>query len=166
MRIAFGCQARVGKDTACDYLVEKHGGTKMRISQVLYDLLHHSQKTLGFPPVKDRQFLQYIGTNWARAKDPDVWIKTLIQNLPKEGENVFVSDVRFPNELQQLREHGFLCVRILRDVISDEDVSNSGISNHTSETSLLETTFDQTLCNDGSLEDFHSLLDVMINEIN
>ena len=42
LRIAFGCQARVGKDTACNYLREKYGGSVHHFSDPLYLYSHIS----------------------------------------------------------------------------------------------------------------------------
>lgn len=158
LRIAFGCQARVGKDTACDFLSEKYGGQVHRFSETLYNILYMTQEILGFDQKKDRKFLQYIGTDWAREQDPDVWVRCLFESIESiPDENVFISDLRFPNEMERLKEEGFVCVRILRDV--------NETSNHASEVGLLNAEFDFVIENNGTLEEFYEKLDTLVTWI-
>ena len=103
--LAFGCEARVGKDTACDYVIKKltEDGiitSRLSFAGALYDILHYAQKTCGFKQSKDRKFLQWIGTEWARSQDPDVWVNIVKREIEKTptGVHVIVTDVRFPNE--------------------------------------------------------------------
>ena len=56
MLLAFGSQARTGKDTACKYLVEKYGGTIYHFSDPLYQILHYAQEICGFDKKKDVKF--------------------------------------------------------------------------------------------------------------
>ena len=81
MRIAFGCQARAGKDTAADYMYKKYNGEILRFADPLKDIMAYAQQRCGFEQTKDTQFLQMIGTDWARSRDPDVWIKLLIAQI-------------------------------------------------------------------------------------
>jgi hypothetical protein len=116
MRVAFGCEARVGKDTACDYLMKKlvlRSPLRLSFAGALYDILYHAQRVCGFPEVKDRKFLQWVGTEWARSQDPDVWINIIrrkIESTPKDVP-IIVTDLRFPNEAKMLSEMGFTLVR-------------------------------------------------------
>lgn len=157
MRIAFGCQARVGKDTACSYLALNYGGKILSFAEPLYELLYHCQNQLNFPLQKDRKFLQFIGTDWARGHDKDVWVKKLISRLPHEG-NVFVSDLRFPNEMKALRDNGFVCVQIHRK-------SSTREMNHESETALLGFDFDFLIENNGDLDEFHRSLEHLVEKV-
>ncbi len=119
LRIAFGCTARVGKDTACAYLIKKYGGGRISFAEPLYELLYHCQDFLGFPKQKDRKFLQWVGTEWGRAQDNDIWVKKALEKLDNH-QNFFVSDLRFPNEVKALRKQGFVLVQLIRpDVESD-----------------------------------------------
>jgi hypothetical protein len=62
IKIAFGYKMGVGKDEACSYLIKKYGGEKISFASPLYDIQHHAQRVCGFEEEKDRQFLQFIGT--------------------------------------------------------------------------------------------------------
>src|SRR6188768_1151480 len=93
LKLSFGYQSRVGKDTVCNYLKEKYGGTILHFSDPLYKIMYYAQDCCGFENVKDPSFLQYIGT-WARNKDPQVWVNMLEEKL-LNTTNVYVADVRF-----------------------------------------------------------------------
>ena len=157
LRIAFGCKAGTGKSESVKYLIQKYGGTELSFAKPLYEILHFSQEKCGFPIEKDRNFLQYIGTNWAREKDPNVWIRLLCEKLEKipEEENVFVSDVRFPNEFSVLKQLGFKLVLLNRDV------SNDDWRQHSSENQKLEL-WDFTINNNFSLDHLHHELDNLV----
>jgi hypothetical protein len=153
-KIAFGCEARVGKDTACNFLANALPGTtrSLRFSEPLYDILYHAQDTLGIPRQKDRRFLQWIGTEWGRSIDPDIWCKTLLAKVDDPSINYLVSDLRFPNELEALKKAGFTCVRIQR---SNKPTLEGDAASHPSETALLDHPgWDLVLDNNGSLAEF------------
>jgi hypothetical protein len=61
-RFGFGFEARVGKDTAVEYLIKKHGGVRISFASPIYDILEYAQNVCGFEKVKDREFLQQIRT--------------------------------------------------------------------------------------------------------
>jgi Deoxynucleotide monophosphate kinase len=166
---AFGYRARVGKDTAADYLSTKYGGERFAFSKALYDILHFAQSRCGFPLKKDRQFLQYIGTEWARSQEEDVWVNILVKDVKgyinNSKENIYVTDVRFPNEFNALKELGFTMIQIKGDPKSE---FGSGSSNHKSEVALSEyedSMWDHIIINDGSLVDFHEKLDALLKKV-
>lgn len=157
LKIAFGCQARVGKDTVCEYLQQKYGGKILRFAAPLYDILHFAQDQCGFPRSKDVKFLQWIGTEWAREQNPNVWIDCLLRKV-NDTDNVYVPDLRFQNELAALRQNGFKCVRIVRN---DRPIDRS--ANHSSEQELVDfNDWDAVIVNDGSIEDLYQKIDSML----
>lgn len=160
IKIGFSGKLGSGKDTAADYFINNHGGKKHSFAKPIYDIMRFAQQTCGFPEEKDRQFLQYVGTEWARSKDNDVWIKTAIRNTPLFG-NVYMTDVRYPNELQALKHNGWFTVRIVRTCKDDTRVG-TGDSQHTSEIALdntPSTDYDYVIENNGTLEEFYAKLD-------
>ena len=157
IRIAFGCQARVGKDTACEYLKEKYGGTVYHFSDPLYDILHYAQDTCGFPRTKDVKFLQWIGTEWGRAQKESVWVDSTLNRLVVD-QNCYIADVRFPNEVESLQRIGFLCVRVIRD---DRPIDRN--ANHASETALANYQgWDAVVENNGTIEEFYAKIDQLV----
>lgn len=169
LRIAFGCQARVGKDTAADYLRDVYGGECKKFSTPLYDILHFAQDRLGFKREKDGQFLQYIGTEWARGKDEDIWVNTLLKSIEGSQSNIYVTDLRFKNEFKLLRKNGFKLVRIIRDKSINDPTYGNRNAQHQSEVDLLDIPledWDYIIYNDDSIEEFYSQLDKLIEQIN
>lgn len=164
MKIAFGYKAGSGKSTAVDYLIRKYGGVERSFAAPLYDILYYAQKTCRFSIGKDRSFLQYVGTEWARAKDDGVWIKLLLESISQEKGNIFVSDLRFENEFDALKNNGFLTILIIRN--DSERKIDSISQTHSSENSLHgEKKWDYTVENNSTLQHFYESLDKIIFEI-
>ena len=164
-KVAFGYRMGVGKDTAADYLQNVLGGKRMSFAEPIYDILHYAQDRCGIPRCKDRQFLQYVGTNWGRKQNKNMWIDLVLKNTP-ENEYVFLSDLRFPNELKALRENGWYCVKLVRD--HDTAREGTGSSTHSSETALdsvPNSQWNAVIYNNGSLTEFLFQLDGLISQI-
>lgn len=171
LRIAFGNKARVGKDSACDYLIEKYGGEKLRFATPVYGLAGAIQDFMGLPRKKDPALLQWVGVGMRQLYGDNVWssivrkhIDVIAHNAPSDnGEssrNIFVADMRFINEADMLREAGFVLVRIDRpDRPIDRD------PNHISETELDNYKFDYVVENNGSLEAFYRSIEGLMREI-
>lgn len=163
IKIAFGYKMGVGKDEACSYLCNKYGGEKISFASPIYDIQRYAQLRCGFSNTKDRQFLQYIGTEWGRKKDPNVWIRLAINDSPKEG-NIFLSDLRFQNEFYSLKKEGWICVKIVRSSVDLEERRGSGCISHESETSLdsiKENEWDYVIKNNETIENFYNELDTL-----
>ena len=159
--LAFGCEARVGKDTAVEYLITKNGGLKKSFASPLYDIQDYTHKRLGLEPQKDRKFLQMIG-DWGREKTPHLFINVLLReidnlNTMHHAGHIYVSDVRYPNEFFSLKNRGFTMVRLTR---KNRFVSaDKKIATHSSENSLQDYPWDIILSNHGGLPDLYTKLD-------
>lgn len=160
VRIAFGCEARVGKDTSAAYLANRLNTSRENIlsfAEPLYDILYYAQDVCGFERVKDRKFLQYIGTDWARAKKSDVWVNLLVKRVGiLHDRDIIVTDVRFADEFEALKKLGFTMVRLVRTEKSEH------VPTHASETSALDLMWDAIVTNDGTLEELYNKLDQLI----
>ena len=65
-------------------------------------------------PVKPRYMLQLMGTEAGRdVFNKDVWIHSLM-NRASKNENTVIADVRFPNEIDAIKEAGGFLVRVKR----------------------------------------------------
>lgn len=166
LKIAFGFEARVGKDTAVDYLIKNYGGTRLSFAKPLYDIQSYTQKICGLPQEKDRKFLQIVGTEWGREKNPNIWVDIVLKQIQDLGsqENIFISDLRFPNELEALKKAGFTTVWLTRTEKNRlvEFASDAGGSlKHASETSLkgYEGKFDFHIKNHTTLDEFLGKID-------
>jgi len=152
LRIAFGHQARMGKDTCCDLLIQEISGEKVSFAAPLYDILHFAQRTAGFAQEKDRSFLRLVA-DWAKAKDPDVWVRHLQERIGFCRGNVFISDLRFPNEMKMCKEQGFVTVKVKRNVPVDDSPSENALNG---------CSFDFEIENNGTIGDLRKkLLDIV-----
>ena len=116
-----------------------------------------------------RKLLQLLGTEAGRQiLHPNIWINALFadynpkfkgveyDNLNKYYPNWIITDVRFPNEAQAIKDKSGILIRINRNnFFYDEDGKKCLlINNHLSETALDDyKDFDHIIENNGSIED-------------
>ncbi len=116
----------------------------------------------GLSAVTVRRILQWWGTEYRRAQDPDYWTRAwghLVEQLDLTQTLVLVDDVRFMNELNVVRAHGGLIVKIERPGFD-------GANSHSSETSLDQyRQWDGVIVNDGSLEQFGRKVETLAKEL-
>lgn len=105
-----------------------------------------------------RQLLQKFGTEVGRSISPNLWVDCLMSNYKTcliEGltKNWIVTDVRFKNEAEAIRENGGILIRLNR---------NTGFNDqHSSETALDDyENFDLIIDNNGTLDE---LIDKVYN---
>jgi len=127
-----------------------------------------------------RLLLQQMGTECGRnIIHPNVWVNALMADYRIEGQidkgktysgsdypNWIITDMRFPNEMNAIRNHG-ITIRINREIkinFSDDTVTAAAISlnalakinqtgiYHPSETALDNAEFDYVIDNNGTLE--------------
>ena len=91
-----------------------------------------------------RELLQGIGQGLRDAIDPNLWVKILFANT-EDWSNYIIADVRYPNELEAIKERDGVLIRI--------DRNSAGAGNHSSETALDDyNDWDVRIENNGSLE--------------
>lgn len=171
--IGFAGAARSGKDTAADVLLSAGWQRKAfadKVKDMLYALdplmietnyaegvtsLRYEVDGYGWETTKDcypevRQYLQRLGTEGGRAAlGENVWVDALLRDFENWGPTV-ITDVRFPNEADAIRERGGLVLLVERpgqDPIAEAD--------HASENALAGYAFDAVICNDGALWDLY-----------
>lgn len=113
---------------------------------------------LGWERAKDyipevRRTLQCLGTESIRALDEDFWVRTAfsrVDALRKSGVPVVITDVRYENEADAIRNARGHLVRITRDLPSDGD-------SHASETSLDNYSESTRIANNGDQKDLEYL---------
>ena len=186
-----------GKDTAADYLVNFHGFRRDSFANTLKDavaavfgwdrvLLEGRTKEarewreqrdewwsnrLG-KDITPRHILQYWGTEVCRQGfHDDIWIASLENKMRKTGDNIVISDVRFPNEIKSIKAAGGKVVRVVRGAdpewYQDAWNVNQGPTNmswaiskmrmeqlkiHASETAWIGKDIDLEIDNNGSID--------------
>ena len=166
MIIGLAGKARAGKDTVANILVAEHGYTRVAFADALKDIAYQLNPlvpygdtaerlvdlvdTQGWDEAKSlydvRAFLQNLGVA-VRQYDADFWVKAALR-IHSGDENIVISDVRFPNELDAVLDAGGAVYRVVRE--------GSGLTgtaaSHPSET-LLDDYDIPVIDNNGSIED-------------
>jgi hypothetical protein len=195
-----------GKDTVADYLTNFHGFRRESFAGALKDAISavfgwdrtllegrtaSSRKwretvdqwwsdRLGIPNLTPRYILQQWGTEVCRGSFHDaIWIASLENRLRSATDDIVISDCRFPNEIESIRNAGGLIIRTSRgadpewfaiaerantqphsliDIPQWEyDVKQLQSYNiHASETAWVGTKFDFVLNNNGSIDDLYA----------
>lgn len=117
-------------------------------------------------PLSPRQVLQWWGTDYRRAQDPDYWVKCLLNwigqvhlhaRYPEHRPMFFVVDgVRFPNERELIHKLKGNVWHIWRD---NGPAKPTG---HVSEAPLPVLENERQFWNNGSLEDLQRGIDMML----
>lgn len=165
LRIALGCESRVGKDTFADRVQEIHGGVKIAFAERLYAICNNIQATFGFPVQKDPTLLQRQGTELRAYYGDDVFASRVaeqIVSLAKSNPdvNILVTDLRSPVEYDALVKLGFTTVRVIKpDRVIDRD------PNHSTEIGLRNHEFDYVILNDGTMEQYYEQIDAIVSAV-
>ncbi len=121
------------------------GPRDVRLKEVIDELSWDGYKSSERFGMEIRQLMQRLGTECGRELLGDnIWVNTALDNL--ESGRYAVTDCRFVNEADAIRERGGKIIRI-------ERVGVGPANAHPSETSLDDYDFDAVVINDGSLED-------------
>jgi hypothetical protein len=192
-----------GKDTIADYLTNFHGFRRESFANSLKDAVAHVfgwdrtllegrtkqarewreqvdawwADRLDMPNLTPRWVLQYWGTEVCRkAFHDDIWIASLENKLRNSTDDIVISDCRFPNEIQSIKNAGGIVVRVVRG--PEPDWYNAAVSVnrgadgnvtwatskavlekakiHSSETAWVGTKFDHVLDNNKTIDDLYN----------
>jgi len=179
--IGFNGVSRSGKDTAVDFAIQKFGGARMAFADPLkafvkeiFDFtdeqVYGNADTKNSPDFRYRmpngEFLtprwamQSLGAEWGRALHPDVWVNYLFRKARHRAGIVYVSDVRYPNEVAAIRASGGKVIRLLRGEVAFAH------SSETSFTEMSENLFNAVIDNrEMSLEDFRLAVESTVEKI-
>lgn len=177
-----------GKDTIADYLQNIYGFKRDSFASTLKDAvaavfgwnreLLEGRTTesrqwretvdpwwanrLNMPNLTPRLVLQLWGTEVARkAFHDDTWIASLENKLSKAHNDIVITDVRFPNEIQAVRNAGGIVIRVVRGpepswyetalganagILPDQELLKQ-LGIHPSETAWIGTKFDAIIDN-------------------
>jgi len=191
------------KDRTADYLVKHYGFEKESFAGLLKDcvsvvfgwdrvMLEGTNQTsrnwrnqvdpwwaerLGIPYLTPRWVLQHWATEALRDHfHQDIWIAALENKLRKVDYNLVISDCRFPNEIEAIRNQGGKVIWIKRLTPEWYDTAlESNLSKvnqmavkyphiHKSEWAVLGIEFDNTIQNNGDLDWLHGEIDRVAKE--
>lgn len=170
--IALSGYSRVGKDTAAVPLVAD-GWERKSFAEPLRGMCRDSGARLpdgrlwaqvcdelGYEAAKDavpgfRDVLVDMGQAARRHLGADVWVRPVVRCVGP-GRRIVVTDCRFPNEADAIRDRGGLVVRINKPGVGPA-LRPDGTP-QVSDVALDDYDFDHVIVNDGSVERLQTLL--------
>lgn len=201
-----------GKDTMADYLVNNYDFCRASFAGALKDALAQVfgwdremlegrtlqsrnwreqtdqwwSKRLDISNLTPRKMLQIFGTDVCRQHlHDDIWVASLENRMRKSTDNMVITDCRFPNEIQAIRNAGGKIVRIIRGpdpdwynsavsvnrgernnlnwAISKFRMSNTGV--HQSEWAWMGTEFDVVVDNNGTLDHLYQQITCLVQDL-
>jgi len=156
--------ARSGKDTAAAVLSNqgwrqyRFAGPLKSAVQTMFGLTDdHTDGDLKESPidwldgVTPRQIMQTLGTEWGRdCIHTDLWLRVADRALERTSDHgypgIVISDVRFDNEAEFVRERGGSVVHIRRE-------SAGSVNAHSSESGVTFDAADCLIDNDGTIHE-------------
>lgn len=163
--ITISGKAEAGKDTAAKLLKDQLEDRGYSVLICHYaDLLKYICKQFfdwnGKKDEVGRTLLQKVGTEGVRTKDPDYWVKFIVDILkffPNDWDYILIPDTRFPNEVDFIKkEFPTTSMNIIRDDYENHLTPEQ--RQHPSETALDDYKFDHVVHNVGDLNNFDSAL--------
>lgn len=118
--------------------------------------------------IKDRKLLQWIGTDWGRALDENLWVniwKAEVTARQKDGFMVVCDDCRFNNEAEIVKSMGGVIIKIVRPNSGEHAGGGKGILGHASEAGIDDKHVDHTITNDGTLEQYQASLSALLKQL-
>ncbi len=137
MLIGLAGKKRSGKDATASILVEQYGFRRIAFADVIKRVAEDIDPVIEMPGNGDTTNLSYLlewnGNDWEDAKanssvrrflqnlgvairnvDPDFWVRNSGLEDIAPDENIVVSDVRFPNEVDAILAAGGRVFRVVR----------------------------------------------------
>lgn len=145
-------------------------------------------KKLGIEKFTPRQGMRLIGTEAMRQGiHPDIWVLSLYRRWENGGKKrTIVTDCRFPNEIDFIRNNGGIVIRIQRgpnpswyndmyyynkNLATEEMVKeinlrkSTGEIPHDSETAWIGHPVDYKIDNDGTIEDLREKVKIQLSKV-
>jgi hypothetical protein len=194
-----------GKDTIADYLVNIHQFRRDSFAATLKDAVAHVfgwDRTMLEGRTKQarewreqvdpwwskrldraitpRWVLQYWGTEVCRRGfHDDIWIASLENKLRNSGDDVVISDCRFPNEIKSIKQSGGQVIWVKRGALPEwysmAERANAGseidrlalerLKVHVSETAWVGTDFDAVLDNNSTLDQLYQQINDLLQDL-
>jgi hypothetical protein len=178
MIIGLSGVARSGKDTIANYLIEKHGFTRVSFADPIREALvklnpsidvdgysmrlGHAVNLLGWERLKEissdiRGLMQRMGTEVGREMfGENIWADVAFKSIRPESK-IVISDVRYLNEITAITS-------ALGNVWRIERPGVGPANEHSSETALNNYNFPIKLTNDSTLDALYKLVDLELDK--
>lgn len=175
--IAFTGSMGTGKSTAVHLLEDtlREGVVLVKFASHLYEIQEYIYDKISpvykRPPdfIKDRKLLQFIGTEFGRGLDQDLWVKLwkhevdyLLDNTPL---TVVCDDCRFDNEAEIVKSLGGIVIKITSNKSNDRIDTKAGIVAHASEAGISDKYVDYLIENNDTLESYKEKLCTLYSKL-
>jgi hypothetical protein len=186
MLIGLSGYARSGKDTVAQFIIDDYGFVRrafadklkaalIRLNPMVDYVSPTSGKTEWFRLTDAIRY--YGGLESLKSNSPE--LRALMQRLGTEvgrdtfgtnfwvdqalgevfgGLDIVVTDVRFENEVDAIRNRGGVVWRISRSGVAP-------VNGHSSETAIDHVDFDRYISNDGTLEELHDQVTAIMDPV-
>lgn len=159
--------AGTGKDTVRQILEDQYDLDGMAFADPIRDMLssllasvgadeiwmtarHLKERDIPQLGMSYRKLAQTLGTEWARALDPDFWVRIAAAKVELcahyNQAGVVISDVRFPNEAAWIKSRGGVIWRVIRP-------GTEPVRAHASEDLIAGLPHDYVIDNSGEIDD-------------
>lgn len=170
-------KARSGKDTIKDIILDNFAAWGYSFAEPMYSMTRvlgvnsrdfsdaFKEKPISkFAArgidVSPRKLLQTLGTEWGRQLiSPDIWISFAAEQFEDHGSGMVISDVRFENEADFVRNNGGTLIHVRRSSLPDT-------RSHVSESGVEFKDGDIVISNDGTLADLEAAVIEAVYVIN
>lgn len=154
---------QVGKTTAADRLVARHGFVKYALADPIKEIARRGFGWDGRKDARGRRLLQEIGTV-GRNYDPDLWLDRFAARLALEAPaRAVVDDLRLAREAAFLRRLGFACVLVTRPPeLVPALAGGAGTADHETETEIDTLEAEAVVENGGTFEELYERLDRLV----
>lgn len=178
MLIGLSGYAQVGKDSIGAALVKNYGFTRFAFADALKEVVYRLNPLFykdeytelrvqdrvdsqGWESAKKhpeiRRLLQVMGTEAGRqVLGENIWVDTVLNQIG--DRDAVITDCRFPNEAQAVKDRGGFVVRVTRPGVE-------AVNAHPSETSLDGWNFDAVVGNSGALDDVEVLAEFVYESL-
>jgi hypothetical protein len=75
-------------------------------------------------PMNARDVMQYVGTDLFRKMRPNVWVDATLNQIQEDKPKIaIITDCRFPNEVDSIKNKGGKIIRLTRDLYNSTHIS-------------------------------------------
>jgi hypothetical protein len=175
--IGFNGKMFAGKSVAIDALKAntKKDVENFKFAQPLYDIQEFMYSRIGqpIPYPKDRKLLQWLGTEWGREKDTNLWVNIWKQEVGEYLERsptaiATCDDCRFDNEAAIIKGMGGIIVQITApEATRTARAKELGMTivNHASENGISEKYVDYIIENDTTAQDLYTKVEALVKRL-
>lgn len=132
----------------------------IKFAQPLYDIQEFVYQRINKPldGPKDRRLLQFLGTDWGRSIDENLWVniwrvEARMHTFKYARNVVLCDDCRFDNEAEQVKALGGTIINVVADAEIRSKRAPLVNTEHASEAGINEKYIDMTIYNNGSMRE-------------